>query len=147
MVKGRVIESGGVVKGRVIESGVLDKFRFVKVCITGKNRATEVYIRGKECFVEFRITVEGGFNKISFFNCEVVQGVENWCPAEIKIKITPYASGARRYGFFVFIENAAALTHCNKNSPTYIFLLMKLRIVCNDVFRFFVLIRIFEAFA
>ena len=62
---------------------------FVEDCFFGKLDAVEGCIPDKSRSAEICITVEFGGCENTFLNCEVIEGVENWCPTEIKIQFTP----------------------------------------------------------
>ena len=81
------------------------------------------------------------------FNGEVVQGVENWCPAKVEPKGAPCAGGNDYLLVLIHADFATTLAHFLKNGAAYVLLFVKLCVVCGDISRLFILSRVFEPLA
>ena len=76
------------------EVGCFVEGYFVEVCSLGELDTLESYVSDKGRSTEICITVEFGRRENTFLNCEVIEGIENWCPGEIEIEFTPNARGS-----------------------------------------------------
>ena len=121
-------------KCRSPEARGLGESRPVEVCLLGENRPAEV-----------RVAVEVGRRKITFLNREATERIENGSSAEIEIKVTPDSWNG--FDYFVLLihgEGTTALAHLNEDSAAYVLFFVELCIVCANIFRLFVLTRIFK---
>ena len=134
MGEGRLTEVRDLGEGRPAEVRDLGEFCPAKVCFLGEFRLAEVCV-----------TVELGRRKNTFLNRDVVEGIENGSSAEIEIKVTPDSwNGFDYFTLTILGEGTTALAHLDEDSATYVLFFVELCIVCGDVLRFFVFIRIFE---
>ena len=145
MGEGRLTEVCVLGEGRLTEVCVLGEGRQDKVRVLGEGRLSEVRVLGEGRPDEVCVAVELGRRKITFLNREAPERIENGSSAEIEIKVTPdFWNGFDYFTLIILSEGTTALAHLNKDSAAYILFFVELCIVCGDVFRFFVFIRIFE---
>lgn len=97
----------------VLEICILGKICIVKVCIfskdcvveerlCGKVYVVEMRIFSKECVAEVCPAKESCGREITFFNCDVIQVVKNWCSSEIKFKDAPWSRNNNSFIVFSF---------------------------------------------
>lgn len=74
---------------RFIKVRIIDECCIDKVSVIGENRPAEVCIAGESYTREISLSVELRRREITFLNCEVIEGIENWCSAEIELEVAP----------------------------------------------------------
>ena len=143
--EGRPAEVRVLGESRPAEVRGLGEGRPAEVRGLGESRPSEVRGLGKGRPAEVCVAVELGRRKITFLNCDGTEGIENGCSAEIEIKVTPGSwNGFDYFTLIILGEGTTALAHLDEDSATYVLFCVELCIICGDVFRFFVFIRIFE---
>ena len=106
----------------------------------------EVRGSGEDSFGKARFVIEPGRSKIGFFNRELAKRVENWCSAEIEIETTPCTRRNGNFAISGWFHDATTLAHLNEDSAPYVLFFVELCIICGDIFRFFIFIRVYETF-
>ena len=143
--EGHPAEARGLGEFRPVEVRVLGEGRPAEVRVLGEGRPAEVRGLGEGGPAEVCVAVELGRRKITFLNRDGVERIENGSSAEIEIKVTPDSWNGFYYCTLIILgEDTTALAHLDEDSAAYVLFFVELCIVCGDVFRFFVFIRIFE---
>ena len=141
----RPVEVRGLGKCRFPEVRLLGEGCSPEVRFLGESSPAEVRFLGESRPAEVRVAVELGRRKITFLNREGTERIENGSSAEIEIKVTPDSwNGFDYFTLIILGEDTTALAHLDEDSAAYVLFFVELCIVCGDVFRFFVFIRIFE---
>ena len=131
---------------RFIKVRIIDECCIDKVSVIGENRPAEVCIAGESYTREISLSVELRRREITFLNCEVIEGIENWCSAEIELEVAPCTWARNYFSLFIFGEGAATFAHFNKNGTAYILFFVELCIVCGDILKVFKATRFFKTF-
>ena len=68
------------------EVRIINECRIDEVSVMGEICPAKVCIAGESYTGEFSFSIELCGRKIAFLNCKVIEGIENWCSAEIEIQ-------------------------------------------------------------
>ena len=123
---------------------VFGELRIPEVCVSSELRTQEVSVLSEFRTPEFCFTIESGVGKITLFNGEVAQGIENGCAAKVELKSAPCVGGNGYLLALIHADIATMFAHFLKNGEAYVLFFVELYIVCANIFRLFVLTRIFK---
>ena len=121
-------------EGCVLEGCFLSESCVLEGCFLRESCTAKICLFGEDYFGEICVTVEFGGRESTFLNCEVIERIEYWCSAKIKIKVTPCSWDGREYLCVIIFDGATTLTHLIKNSAAYILLFMQFCLVGDELF-------------